>query len=186
MRRFSARVESVSKEKLHRARVSNPSSKRKLHRARVLRPCRIRRTPQARILRSCRIRQAKGELHRVRVLRRVESVKLRGNSTGCASVESVKLRRNCTDRAFSARVESIKLRGNSTRRERVRNERSRVSRVCRSRVESVKLRRNSTGRACRIRQAKEELHRAGAVAPSASRGCEGRGGPGRAGALSRG
>ena len=111
---------------LHRVRVLRPcrirQAKGELHRARVLRPCRIRQAKgelhRARVLRPCRIRQAKGN-STGRVLRpggipqgacpgvasaRVESVKLRGNSTRRAS--------RC--RLRPCRIRQANSRGNST------------------------------------------------------------------------
>ena len=202
---FAKRSRRQAKGELHRARVqvSGHASRCRLppvsKRPQSVRVCRTgvsRRQATGHAsrcrLRPCRIRQAKGELHRAHVQvspPRVESVKLRGNSTGHAGVS--RLRGNSTGHAPkvspSQRSESVKLRGNSrvsrrvsplggvpnlasgvasARVESVKLRGNSTGRASRCRVESVKLRGNSTGHAssrlrpCRFRQAKGELHRA--------------------------
>ena len=172
------RLRSVLNSSRGNSRVSRGVSPRRCAESVQLRGDSTGHPPRCRLrcrLRPCRIRQAKGELHKARVQvgelpgvagvasARVESVKLRGNSTGHAS--RCRLRpcriRQAKGELHRARVQ---VSGHASRcRLPPVSKRPQSVRVCRTGVS----RRQATGHAsrcrlrpCRIRQAKGELHRA--------------------------
>ena len=132
------------------------------------RPCRSVRKAFACVARVCRAVKLQGTRPGV-ASARVESVKLRGNSTGRATrcrVESVKLRGNSTGRA-SSRLRPCRIRQAKGELHRARVQVSGHASRCRlppvskrpQSVRAVKLRGNSTGHAprCRLRSVSESV-----------------------------